>query len=352
MIGLSRIDAVVLRTVLTRVALAIALFMGFLVLIESLNASRFAMLSAVGGIPLALFGMLLPAFRWSIGILPITVLMGTMAGILDLQARQELTIMKASGLSLWRIALLPVTIVFAFALFVCVFGETWTINSNRAMSNAATDIAHDVWLEQSGSDGSYILHADEVRPALSQLDGVIIFDVGSPDRPQLVAERAMLEPGRWLLQNGTRYTADRAAVPFAEMTMATTTTTGDLRLQVRAADMTFTELVAAAVSDVTMPDLRAISLTGLYLTFTRPIMVVGAMLLAFALTARYRRRGNYGGAMLQGLVVGFVLFVLNEMAIRAGNSQVITPLAATAGPAFVSVLVGLTALLFLEDGYA
>jgi lipopolysaccharide export system permease protein len=121
---------------------------------------------------------------------------------------------------------------------------------------------------------------------------------------------------------------------------------------VRAADMTFNELVAAAVSNVTMPDLRAISLTGLYLTFTRPIMVVGAMLLAFALTARYRRRGNYGGALLQGLVVGFVLFVLNEMAIRAGNAQVITPLAATAGPALVSVLVGLTALLFLEDGYA
>ncbi len=34
-------------------------------------------------------------------------------------------------------------------------------------------------------------------------------------------------------------------------------------------------------------------------------MVVGAMLLALALTARYRRRGNYGGPLLQGLILGF-----------------------------------------------
>ncbi len=79
-------------------------------------------------------------------------------------------------------------------------------------------------------------------------------------------------------------------------------------------------------------------------------MVAGSGASRLALGGTYRRRGDYGNAVLVGLIVGFVLFVVNEMATRAGNSQVIPPLAATAGPALLSILAGTTALLFREDG--
>lgn len=109
-------------------------------------------------------------------------------------------------------------------------------------------------------------------------------------------------------------------------------------------------LVAAAQSDVSNPELRAVSLTSLYRAFALPFTVAGSVLLAFALGGTYRRRGDYGNAVLLGLIVGFVLFVVSEMATRAGNAQVISPLAATTGPALLSLLAGATALLFREDG--
>lgn len=350
---LSKIDIVVLRSLLSRIALVVVVFFGLMALVESLNTHRFGILSAAGGVPLATFGIVLSALRSSLIALPITVLMGTIAGMLDLQGRHEMTIIKASGLSLWRVAWLPVAVVFALALGASLLSQTWAVSSNRALPDGgSSDVARQVWLEQSGASGRYILRAGEMRASTLTLTDVTIFEVDAGERPQIVAKSAVLKPGQWVLEDGVRYTANRQAQPFASMVVPTSMTQADLRVRARTSEMTLGELAAAAASNVTMPELRAMSLTGLYLTFSRPVMVLGAMLLALALTAGYRRRGNYGGPMLQGLVLGFTLFTLSEMAIRAGNAQVITPLAATAGPALVAVLVGLTALLFLEDGYA
>lgn len=338
---------------MSRIAVVVIVFFGLLALVESLNTARYNLVSAVGGIPLAVLALSLEAFKSSMIALPITVLMGTIAGILDLQTRHEMTIIKASGKSLWRVAWLPVMVVFAIAAFLSIFAHTWAIASIRTMpgGGSVNTVVNDVWMEQSGPGGRYILHAGEMRAAELTLNDVIIFDVAAPDRPQIIAKQAILGPGQWVLQDGTRYTANAQPQIFGSLTMATTMTQADLRLRARPSEMTFSELIGAATSDLTLPDLKATSMTGLYLAFSRPVLVVGAMLLAFALTSRYRRRGNYGGTMLQGLIIGFALFTLSEMAIRAGNAQVITPLAATAGPALVAVLVGLTALLFLEDGY-
>ena len=74
------------------------------------------------------------------------------------------------------------------------------------------------------------------------------------------------------------------------------------------------------------------------------------MLIGFATASGYRRRINYGNVVLFGIVAGFVIFTVNEMATRAGSSGVLPPLAATAGPALVSILVGVTALLYSQDG--
>ncbi len=79
-------------------------------------------------------------------------------------------------------------------------------------------------------------------------------------------------------------------------------------------------------------------------------MVMGSMLIGFATASGYRRNVQYGSTVLFGIVMGFALFTINEMAVRAGNADVLPPLWAMAAPAFVSVIAGLTALLYSQDG--
>lgn len=351
MLGLPRIDRVVLGRVALRVGVTIFVFFSLIVLAESLNTSRFSTMQAIGGIPLAVLAMIVPAARWCIGTLPITVLIGCIAAVLDLQVRHELTIMKAAGFSIWRIMIGPVLLITALAGAFAVFGETWTIQMDRSFPGSAQKLGGKLWLEQVADGEPYILVAQQTSAVAPHLREVTIFKTTPPTRERIVANAATYERGKWVLSGGAVFSVDGPTQYFGTREIKTQMTSGDFDLQISLArDRTFLELLSAAQSDVSNPELRAVSLTSLYRSFTLPFMVAGSVLLAFALGGTYRRRGDYGNAVLLGLIVGFVLFVVNEMATRAGNSQVISPLAATVGPALLSLLAGATALLFREDG--
>lgn len=347
---LNHADRVVLARFAARVGVTLLVFFGLMILVESLNTNRFAAMQAAGGLPLGVLAMVVPAARWSIGTLPITVLIGTIAAVLDLQVRHELTILKVSGLSIWRVLRWPVLALFVVSATLSLFGETWAITMDRGFPESGRKLTGPLWIEQGGEE-PYILYANRIGASAPQLRGVTMFFTQGPTRERIVADSASYRPGAWQLKNGVTYTADGAPAPFETTQIATRMTPGDLQLQLSLArDLTLGELLNAAATDVSDPNLRAISLTSLYRTFSLPFLVVGSILLAFALAGSYRRRGDYANALLVGVIVGFVLFVINELAIRAGNAQVIPPMAATAGPALLSVLTGATALLFREDG--
>ena len=116
--------------------------------------------------------------------------------------------------------------------------------------------------------------------------------------------------------------------------------------------MTLTELLGALGARIADPDLRAGALTNLYKLFALPGLLVGSVLMGFAFTSGYRRTNKYGGAVLYGIVLGFVVYVVTELATRSGVAGVLDPAFAAAGPAFVAMVIGLTVLLYREDGKA
>ncbi|RYE11387.1 MAG: hypothetical protein EOP22_00575 [Hyphomicrobiales bacterium] len=69
-------------------------------------------------------------------------------------------------------------------------------------------------------------------------------------------------------------------------------------------------------------------------------------------TSTYQRTNKYGGAVLYGVVLGFVVYVVTELANRSGFAGVLDPAFAALGPAFVAVVIGSTVLLYKEDGRA
>jgi lipopolysaccharide export system permease protein len=116
--------------------------------------------------------------------------------------------------------------------------------------------------------------------------------------------------------------------------------------------MTFFELAAALSARMTDSGLRAAIAMRFMRLLTLPILLVGSLFIAFAFTAGYRRSSGYGVAVLYGIVLGFVVFVITEMADRAGSAGVLDPTLAAIGPGFVAIVIGLTVLLHKEDGRA
>ena len=349
---MTSIDWLVLRRVLARIMLTVGVFLALFALVESLNTTKLSTLASLGGPPLALAGILLSAFRSSIGALPVTVLIGTIAGVLDLQARRELTIIQATGRSIWSVVRAPLLVVFILSAGISIGGETALIMGNRLLPGQP--INHDTgptWLEQHGTDGTYVLEAGHLTATPPAIYNVTVFFSGSESRDRIVAPQANLSYGKWIFPTATRYRFDTAPETLSNFELATQTTFGDLSLQASwARDLTLAELFAAASASLSVNEFRAVSMTSLYRTFALPIMVVGSVLIGFATASGYRRNVQYGNTVLFGIVMGFALFTINEMAVRAGNADVLPPLWAMAAPAFVSLLAGLTALLYSQDG--
>jgi lipopolysaccharide export system permease protein len=137
----------------------------------------------------------------------------------------------------------------------------------------------------------------------------------------------------------------------AEVTLPTTTTRADFRLLVRSPDdFTFFELVAAASQQLSNPTLRAAIMTRLFSLLTLPLQLVGAVLIGFAFSTGYRRSAGYGVAVLYGMLLGFVVFVVSELAKRAGSAGALTPAAAAMAPIVIAAAIGATVLLMREDG--
>lgn len=356
---MTRVDRLVLARVGSRILLTITIVFGLVMMAESLDTQRLGYLTSVGGPQLAILALATSAARWTIRTLSVTVLIGAIIGILDLQVRHELTVIKASGQSIWKVMRAPALTVALASVLVATFGESVTAELDRAINpstprdSGAISTPGGLWLEQSSGDVSYVIDAAHVQPGGTVLNDLTVFVRSGLDYDVIAAPEAELHEGEWVLPTATVYRGDTLPEALGGLSLPTITTIDDLRVRLAATDdLTFFELAAALSGQLRDPLLYSAVATRFLRLVTLPLMLVGSLLIAFAFTAGYRRTNKYGAAVLYGIVLGFVVFLVTEMADRAGSAGVLDPTFAAVGPAFVAVLIGLTVLLYREDGRA
>jgi lipopolysaccharide export system permease protein len=354
---MTKIDKFVLMRVGTRILGTVFVLFGLITLAESLDTWRFRTIADSMGMGWALVMVLASGARWTIKTLPISVLLGAIIGFFDLKVRHELTVIQSSGLSFWRIIRAPVAAVFVVALFISLQLETVTTSLVRDLAPMAPGEATlltppgEIWLEQRASfDEQYVLMARGVRDGGERLVEVTLFTLdGRSER--IEAREAELRGGRWILSEALLRTPDNPPQLIGEYSVRTTSTASEVRLKLTSIeDVTFFELFTLIRTGISDPLVRAAALTRFAKLLSLPLTLVGSLLIAFAFTAGYRRHNNYGAAILYGMVLGFVVFVITEMSERAGAGGVIHPALAALGPAFVAAVIGVTVLLYREDG--
>lgn len=353
---MTRIDWIILRRLGSRIAGTIIVLFGIIALAESLNTWRFQHLSTIGGPLLGLLAIVVESARWALGTLPVTLLIGAIIGILDLQARRELTVIKATGVSIWRILRAPAIAVVIASIVASLGADTAIVSLSRMLALNMPQVRSSdrvLWLQQRGADQDYVLVARHPHPGGTVLEDVTIYldrDLGGG---RIRADAMELRAGEWVVTAGTRFRPDQPPEPVAGLTLPTSTTAGDMGVKLASpVELTIFELAEAMSKQLTDPDLR----NGVEMRFLRllalPLLLVGSLLIAFAFTAGYRRTNKYGAAVLYGIVLGFVVYVITEMAAMAGAAGVLEPAFAAVAPAFVAIVIGTTVLLFREDGRA
>ncbi|MCB9994746.1 MAG: LptF/LptG family permease [Hyphomicrobiaceae bacterium] len=357
---MSRLDWFITRRMALRILGVVLVFFCLILLSESLDTGRFEKISASSGEADAWLAILTSASRWAIKSLSVTVLIGGVVGLLEFQNHREFVVVKATGMSIWRIMRGPVVFVFVFGLIVTLALETVSTSFNRdvnptppGLGGGVARSTSDLWLAQTGADGNYYLTAKSSLRRGQVLRNVTIFPLWQTDIRRITAARADFDRNRWELKTVELTHADGSVEEKDQYRLRTQSTVADLRLIVGSTeDFTFYELVTVLRNGITEPVVRAAALTRFFKLLSLPLLLVGSLLIAFAFTAGYRRDNNYGLTIIYGIVLGFVVFVITEMADRAGSSGVLDATYATWGPAVVSMLIGVSVLLHKEDGRA
>jgi len=355
---MNRIDRLLTRRILLRMLSVVAIFFTIIMLAESLDTGKFNDLAASQGQAAALLQVIASAGRWSIKTLPVTVLIGGIVALIALQSHRELLVIKAGGLSIWQILRGPTVALFVASALVATVVDAQVTILNRSILPApqaahSTAGGDQIWLEQTDGDSRFIVQAARALPDRVSLAQVTVF-LG-PNYPirRIVAETAHLANKEWTFRNATLFRANRGAETAEAVTLGTDSDAAELQLKLSSTeDFTFFELAAALASGVSDPATRAAATTRYIKLISMPLLLVGTLLIAFAFGAGYRRTSSYGSAIVYGILLGFVVFVTNEMADRAGSAGVLEPTLAAWGPAIVAIVMGLTLLLYKEDGRA
>lgn len=355
---MNRIDRLVLGRLASRIGATVFIFYGLIALVESLDTWRFTYVSDNRGLHMGILMVAMSAVRWTIKTLPVTVLLGAILGLVDLKMRHELTVIKASGISIWRVLRAPVAVLIVASFVIALGAETISTQINRDLAptppGQATQLTPngEIWLEQRGEGAHYVLLARRMSPGGRTLAGVTLFHLGPSEVARLEAEEAILEPGHWHFPEALARTPEAPARTVFDVRVPTTSTAAEISLKLASTeDMTFFELADLLRRGVSDPAVQAATTMRLIKLLALPLVLSGSLLIAFAFTAGYSRHTQIGPAVLYGMVLGFIVFVITEMADRAGTTGVLDPLFAALGPAIVAIVIGVTVLLRREDGW-
>lgn len=297
------------------------LLMGRLIKLTELVVSR--------GVPLADVGRmilyLMPSFL--VFTIPMAFLLAVLLAFGRLSADNEITVLKASGISLAQI--LPPVLVCALvavllALAASTIGVPWGNNAFKELSirvlkqNAAATIREKVfWDEIPG----FVLYSDRFDDQHNQLKGIVIHDGRNPERPMTIFARegsvssaAEQQSLRLSLNNGTIHAAGQRGeyrlIHFEEYIMTVGQNGGLGGSGRNELDMGIPELRAQASNPLVSATNRLKILAELHSRFAFPFASLAFVFLAVPLAIQNRRSGKSAGFTVSiGVVLSYYVLM-------------------------------------------
>lgn len=304
-------------------------------------------------------------------LFPFAILFGAMFTFWQLNRRQELVIVRSAGFSVWQF-LAPVIGVALFigvlqisvlnpigALLVGKYEQLENTHLKR-QSNQIAIFKEGLWLRQSvdlGVDypetGYVILHATKIQRAdwrLKQVKG-LFFDKDDNFVSRLDAPFARLEEGAWVFDKPKMHQSDGGVFDLPSYQIATHLTIQDVEDSFASpATMSFWHL-PGYIQTLENTGFDASALRVHYHNLlSQPLFFVAMILLAAVVSMRPPRQRQ--GLILfgSGVFIGFVVFFLSSFLQALGASQQIPVILAAWSPALICLMLGISAIINLEDG--
>lgn len=288
-------------------------------------------------------------------------LISGMATLASLNRKYELVVARAAGVSAWQF-LMPIclgALVFGVLTVTVVNpiaaqGLAQSRSIEAGLRGASTASAVDTpWIKQRTEEGETIIGARTVLSQGLELAEATFLRL-SPEGDiyeRLDADRAVLRPGTWELSGVSRYRPGEPAERLETAEIAT-----NLEPEFVTEQLADPELIPIYELPRKIAAARSFGLpangfaTHLHSMIALPALLVAMTLIAATVSMRFARMGQSASMILGGVLAGFLLYVVSVLVRAFGTAGFVPPPAAAWFPVLVASFVGVTFLLYKEDG--
>ena len=328
-----------------------------------------------GGNEDASFGTLLGLAMLSVPedlyrILPLLMILATLALFLGLARSSELVITRASGRSALKSLVAPVTLAILIGVvavaavnpIVAATQKQYEAQATRLSGASATlsVSAEGLWLRQGTRDGQTVIRAERSNLDGTELFGVTFMGYGAQGLPtyRIEAESARLVVGAWSISNAKEWRFDtQTLIPEVDsfetpqMSLASNLTRNQIldsfgtpsAIPIWEMPRFIDGLEAAGFSA------RA-HRTFFHMELALPLLLAAMVLVGAGFTMRHTRMGRTGLMVMMALGLGFGLYFIRNFAAILGENGQIPIVMAAWFPPLAALLLPLGLLLHLEDG--
>lgn len=297
-------------------------------------------------------------------LLPFAILVGSIAALLWLSRKSEITVMRAGGMSVWLYLRPGMIVAFVIGVFAVTIYNPLAATA-RAMSDklAAETFGQDaklfqseadgVWLRQDGPDGESVisaLYAAKKEISLSAVTA-FLFDRQGVFVGRIDANSAKLMRGYWKLKKATVAMANQPPQEVRFFLVPTHLSPERVREAMgNVISISFWQL-PGLIEHAEKAKISSSQLRVQYeLLRSRPMLCLAMVLLAATVSLRSFRSGGIQTMIITGMIGGFGFFLIAEVSRQIGNAGLAPPWAAAWIPTLAAILVTTTVLLHQEDG--
>ncbi|MCV6824611.1 MULTISPECIES: LPS export ABC transporter permease LptG [Halocynthiibacter] len=303
-------------------------------------------------------------------ILPLVMILATLALFLGLARSSELVVIRASGRSAIRSLASPVIVaLFIGVVSVAAYNpivattkqqyEKVAQSHRQTQQNTMSVSSEGLWLRQVSETQQSVVRASEAN-----LDGTelwnttfINFDDDGDPVVRIEAAHAKLMDGYWELYGIKKWplqgtnNPERDAELLERMDLQTDLTRDQIRDSFGTPNAISIWELPAFIDTLERAGFSALKhRVWLNRELAMPIMFVAMVLIGAGFTMRHTRFGRTGTMVLFSILLGFSLFFIRDFVQIFGENGQVPVLLATWSPPVVAISIAVAILLHMEDG--
>ncbi len=299
-----------------------------------------------------------------IDFLPFIFLFSAVFCLLRMSQAQELAVIRAAGVSVWQFLLPILAFTFILAALIVALIEPLGTTSFKHFSDIKAELTGvkpklsfstgGVWFRETSEAGNYIIRAEKLDAGNAQRllnVEVTLFKADGTFDHRIEADSALLQAGRFTLQQARRFRDNSAAIPQNDLSLPSSLNVENLSqsfLPAKAVNIwqlpNYMTRAAQTGIDVTRHQVRFQSLLAL------PLLLMAMVMVAACFSLPTGRMVSTGQTLGLAILCGFLLFLFNDFTQLLGELGSVPPVLASWIPALIAMLLAVSYLLSTEDG--